>query len=100
MEYYFDPTLPDVPMRGAEEAVTGAIMTGQHALAFWLGSIVIGCAVPAVVTFLAMTGKIAADKVLVAAVIAIVCAVIGTIVWRVLLYEVAVNALIQFQWAN
>ena len=47
-----------------------------------------------------MTGKIGADKVLVAAVIAIVCAVIGTIVWRVLLYEVAVNALIQFQWAN
>ena len=30
---------------------------------------------------------------------AVVCAVIGTIVWRVLLYEVAVNALIQFQWA-
>ena len=98
MQYYFDPTLPDVPMRGAEEAVTGAIMTGQHALAFWLGSIVIGCAVPAVVTFLAMTGKVPADKVLVAAVIALVCAVIGTIVWRVLLYEVAVNALIQFQW--
>ncbi len=100
MEYYFDPTLPDVPMRGAEAAVTGAIMTGQHAVAFWLGAIVIGCVAPAIVSFLAMTGKIAADKVLVAAVIAIVCAVIGTIVWRVLLYEVAVNALIQFQWAN
>ena len=75
-------------------------MTGEHALAFWLGAIVIGCIAPAIVSFLAMTGKIPADKVLVAAVVAIVCAIIGTIVWRVLLYEVAVNALIQFQWAN
>ena len=46
-----------------------------------------------------MAGKIPADKALVVAVVAIVCAIIGTIVWRVLLYEVAVNALIQFQWA-
>ena len=98
MEYYFDPTLPDVAMRQTEE-VTGAILAGEHAVAFWLGCIAVGCAVPAVLSALVMVGKIAADKALVVAVVAIVCAIIGTIVWRVLLYEVAVNALIQFQWA-
>lgn len=98
MEYYFDPTLPDVAMRQSEQ-ITGAILAGEHAVAFWLGNVAIGCAVPAVLAALVMTGKIPAEKALAVAVVALVCAVIGTIVWRVLLYEVAVNALIQFQWA-
>ena len=98
MEYYFDPTLPDVAMRQSEQ-ITGAILAGEHAVAFWLGNVVVGCAVPAVLAALVMCGKVPAEKALAVAVIALVCAVIGTIVWRVLLYEVAVNALIQFQWA-
>ena len=98
MQYYFDPTLPDVAMRQSEQ-ITGAILAGEHAVAFWLGNVVIGCAVPAVLAALVMCGKVPAEKALAVAVIALVCAVIGTIVWRVLLYEVAVNALIQFQWA-
>ena len=97
-QYYFDPTLPDVAMRQSEQ-ITGAILAGEHAVAFWLGNVVVGCAVPAVLAALVMTGKIPAEKALAVAVVALVCAVIGTIVWRVLLYEVAVNALIQFQWA-
>ncbi|MDE8703910.1 hypothetical protein PZH32_13215, partial [Adlercreutzia equolifaciens] len=75
-----------------------AIMVGEHAVAFGLGAIVVGCVVPAVLSFLAMSGKIAADRTMVLAIVALVCAIIGTLVWRVLLYEVAVNALIQFQW--
>ena len=98
IQYYFDPTLPDVAMRQSEQ-ITGAILAGEHAVAFWLGNVAIGCAVPAVLAALVMTGKIPAEKALAVAVVALVCAVIGTIVWRVLLYEVAVNALIQFQWA-
>ena len=97
-QYYFDPTLPDVAMRQSEQ-ITGAILAGEHAVAFWLGNVAIGCAVPAVLAALVMTGKIPAEKALAVAVVALVCAVIGAIVWRVLLYEVAVNALIQFQWA-
>ena len=97
-QYYFDPTLPDVAMRQSEQ-ITGAILAGEHAVAFWLGNVAIGCAVPAVLAALVMTGKIPAEKALAVAGVALVCAVIGTIVWRVLLYEVAVNALIQFQWA-
>lgn len=98
MEYYFDPTLPDVAMRQAEH-VTGAIMAGEHALAFWLGVMGVGCVAPAVLAALVMMGKIPAERVLVVAVVGLVCAVVGTLAWRVLLYEVAVNALIQFQWA-
>ena len=81
------------------EQITGAILAGEHAVAFWLGNIVVGSAVPAGLAALVMCGKVPAEKALAVAVIALVCAVIGTIVWRVLLYEVAVNALIQFQWA-
>ena len=85
--------------RRQSEQITGAILAGEHAVAFWLGNVVVGCAVPAVLAALVMCGKVPAEKALAVAVIALVCAVIGTIVWRVLLYEVAVNALIQFQWA-
>lgn len=92
------PDAADVAMRQSEQ-ITGAILAGEHAVAFWLGNVAIGCAVPAVLAALVMTGKIPAEKALAVAVVALVCAVIGTIVWRVLLYEVAVNALIQFQWA-
>ena len=98
MEYYFDPTLPDVSMRQSEQ-ITGAILAGEHALAFWLGTIIVGCVVPAILAFLAMGGKVASDKALVPGIIGVACAIVGTLVWRVLLYEVAVNALIQFQWA-
>ncbi len=98
MEFYFDPTLPDVAMREVTE-VTGAILTGRLAIAFWLGNVVVGGLIPAVLAYLVMAGKISADKVLLVAVVGFVCLVIGTLVWRVLLYEVAVNALIQFQWA-
>lgn len=44
-------------------------------------------------------GKVPAEKALAVAVIALVCAVIGTIVWRVRSTKWPVNALIQFQWA-
>ena len=98
IEYYFDPTLPDVPMRQASD-ITDAILFGEFAVSFWLGNIVVGCAVPAVLAALVMAGKIGADKALAMGVIALVCAIVGTIVWRVLLYQVAANALIQFQWA-
>ena len=56
MQYYFDPTLPDVAMRQSEQ-ITGAILAGEHAVAFWLGNVVVGCAVPAVLAALVMTGQ-------------------------------------------
>ena len=41
MQYYFDPTLPDVAMRQSEQ-ITGAILAGEHAVAsgwaMWLSA--------------------------------------------------------------
>lgn len=79
IEYYFDPTLPDVAMRQAEQ-ITGAILVGEHAVAFWLGNVVVGCAVPAVLAALVMVGKIPAERVLAVAIIGLVCAIVGTLV--------------------
>ena len=98
MAYYFDPTLPDVAMREVA-SVTGAIIAGSLAPAFWIGQIIVGCAAPAVITGLVVFNKVKSEQVMACAIAAIACAVIGSIVWRVLLYLVAVNALIQFQWA-
>ena len=98
MEYYFDPTLPDVAMRQAEQ-ITGALLAGEHAAAFWLGAVAIGCAAPVALAALVVMGKVPAERLMVVAIAGLVCVVVGALVWRVLLYEVAVNALIQFQWA-
>ena len=98
MEFYFDPTLPDVAMREAA-SITGALLGGSLAPWFWLGQIIIGCAAPAALCGLIMLGKVKPAQVGAATGAAAACAVIGSFVWRVLLYLLAVNALIQFQWA-
>ena len=67
-QYYFDPTLPDVAMRQSEQ-ITGAFWPASMR-GFWLGNVAIGCAVPAVLAALVMTGKIPAEKALAVAVVA------------------------------
>lgn len=99
MQYYFDPTLPDIAMRDVE-GYTGAIMTGAHALTFWGACIVVGCVVPGILAALVLFGKVSSKQLLVVAVIALVCAAAGTIFWRVLLYEVAVSVFVQFHWGT
>ncbi len=98
MEYYFDPTLPDVAMREVGD-ITGALLAGSLAPAFWLGQVLVGCVAPAALTALIAVGKAKAEQVPALAGVAVACAVIGSFAWRVLLYLLAVNALIQFQWA-
>lgn len=94
VQYYFDPTLPDVGMVDVP-AITGAILSGSLALAFWLGNVVVGCAGPAALALLSMKGKLQTEGTqgLVVAGAALVCAIVGSIVWRCLLYVVAVHAL-------
>lgn len=98
MEYYFDPTLPDVPMREVAD-ITGALLAGSLAPAFWLGQVVVGCVAPAALTALMVMGKAKPEQGKALAFGAVACAIVGSFVWRVLLYVLAVNALIQFQWA-
>lgn len=89
--YYFDPTLPDVGMVDTD-AVVGSILTGSNALAYWAGVQLVGVVVPAVLAFLALRAK-AASKLVNFGVLGLACAVVGSFIWRCLLYMVAVHAL-------
>lgn len=87
--YYFDPTLPDVAM--VDRAGTmGSLIAGANAPLYWLGAIIVGIVVPLVISFLAMKVK-DAQKLMTYAVAALVCVIIGGIIWRVLLYWVALS---------
>ncbi len=94
--YYFDPTLPDVGMVDTESYTSG-ILSGAYAVLFWLGNVIVGCVVPAVFALAGATGKLAAfklgdgNRLLAATIVVIVCAVIGSFVWRCLLYLVAIH---------
>ena len=94
VQYYFDPTLPDVGMVDVA-SFTGAILSGSLALPFWLGNVIVGCLVPAIISGLAMAGKLKCEgtKRLGVAVVALICAIVGSFVWRALLYVVAISAL-------
>lgn len=86
---YFDPTLPDVAVT-VPPAVFSQMFTGDMALAFWGGSILLGCCIPAVAAFLA---KRAAEsgRVLSLAGIGLASVVVGTLCWRGILYVVALS---------
>ncbi len=89
--YYFDPTLPDVGMIDTD-SVVGSILTGSNALAYWGGVQLVGVVVPVVLAFLAMRGA-AASKFVSFGALGLACAVVGSFIWRALLYMVAVHAL-------
>lgn len=66
------------------------IMAGEDAALFWAGNVVVGCVLPLVVTVCGLLGKLARrGAVLGAASGALICAVVGSLVWRCLLYTVA-----------
>ena len=89
IQYYFDPTLPDVAMVD-RASIVGSIFAGSQALAFWLGVIVVGIVAPLALAWLAK--KVETGKKLAAyAGAALVCAAVGGICWRVILYVVAIS---------
>jgi anaerobic dimethyl sulfoxide reductase subunit C (anchor subunit) len=99
IDYYFDPTLPDVAMRDTSY-YTNAILCGFLAPWFWIAVVIVGCVVPGAFGFAIWKGNLAeklAGKELVASIAAAIFTAFGGFAWRVLLYVVAVNALIQFQ---
>lgn len=49
--FYFDPTLPDVPMVD-RAAVVGSLLAGSNAVMFWLGAIIVGIIAPAAILWL------------------------------------------------
>ena len=88
IQYYFDPTLPDVAMVD-RASIVGSIFAGANAVMFWLGAIAVGIVAPLALAWLAK--KEAGTKLAAYAGAALACAAIGGICWRVILYAVAIS---------
>ena len=89
IQYYFDPTLPDVAMVD-RAGIVQSILAGANAPMFWLAVIIVGTIAPSVLVWL--SSKLTdAKKDLTYASAALVCAVVGGICWRVILYWVALS---------
>ena len=89
IQYYFDPTLPDVAMVDRASLV-GGIFAGANAMMFWLGTVAVGLVAPLVLTWLAK--KVETGKKLAAyAGVALACVAVGGLCWRVILYVVAIS---------
>ncbi len=92
VEYYFDPTLPDVAMVDVAGEIN--IIAGALAPLYWLVVVVLGGAGPIVLSALCM--KAEGQKRMIFAIAALVCALIGGMVWRGILYEVALSVFPMF----
>lgn len=89
IQYYFDPTLPDVAMVD-RASIVGGIFAGANAVMFWLGVVAVGLVAPLVLTWLAK--KVETGKKLAAyAGVALACVAVGGLCWRVILYVVAIS---------
>lgn len=88
IEYYFDPTHPDTAMVDSA-AVNASILTGSQAGMFWGLAVAVGLVAPIILAFIAQRGN--DGKGLPMAAGALVCAVIGSFAWRMILYVVAIS---------
>ncbi|MEA5019089.1 MAG: hypothetical protein VB027_01850 [Gordonibacter sp.] len=86
--YYFDPTLPDVGMVDIS-AVTGSVFAGSQAVAFWLGTVVVGVVAPLALTWFAK--KVEGKTLVTYGGVALACVVVGSLCWRCILYAVAIS---------
>jgi anaerobic dimethyl sulfoxide reductase subunit C (anchor subunit) len=86
--YFFDPTDSTAPHSDAGETAA-SIIAGENALLFWLGSVIVGAALPAVAGVLKMLlGKLNAAAM---AGLAVVCALGGGLVFRLVFYIVGAS---------
>lgn len=90
ISFYFDPTLPDVGMIDAGTYTVG-LVAGSLAPAFWIGVFIVGCLAPIAGAWFARKQE-QSKKVITCVAASLLCTVIGGIVWRVLLYIIAIHA--------
>ncbi len=96
ISYYFDPTLPDIPMVD-REGIVGSLIAGSNAPLFWLGAVIVGIIVPVAIMYYAKT-KVTDEKQLLGySVAATVTCMAGGIIWRVLLYLVCLRVFALYQ---
>lgn len=88
IQYYFDPTLPDVAMVD-RAGIVGSILAGGNAVMFWLGVVAVGLVAPMAAVWLGRGERGA--KVAGFAGAALACTVVGGICWRIILYAVAIS---------
>ena len=89
--YTYDPTHPAA--NPASDLAAG--VSGSAALIFWLGAVIVGCAIPAVMSVLSTKKPELADKIALPA-IALVTALIGGVCYRVVLYVVGIASYVYF----
>ena len=94
ISYYFDPTLPDVPMVDRAGTV-GSLIAGSNAPLFWLGAVIVGIVVPVALAYLAKAKQ--GNQLLGYSVAATVTCMAGGIIWRVLLYLVCLRIFALYQ---
>lgn len=91
--YYFDPVHPTKEMVDTS-AVFSGIFTGENALLFWLGVVVVGLIIPLVVAFL---GRGKNEKSIATfAGIGLVAALIGGMCFRIILYILGFSVFVFF----
>ncbi|MBQ6585453.1 MAG: dimethyl sulfoxide reductase anchor subunit [Coriobacteriales bacterium] len=86
--YTYDPTHQAVDP-------SGSLAVGMSSPLFWLGAVVIGCVVPAIVAFLAAKKSEQAAKPALP-VVALLCGIAGGVCYRVVLYMVAIASYVYF----
>ncbi len=89
--YTYDPTHP----AANPSADLAAGVSGSAAAIFWLGAVIVGCAIPAIMAVLAAKKPELANKIALPSV-ALGTALIGGVCYRVVLYVVGIAAYVYF----
>ncbi len=89
--YTYDPT----HAAADPEASLAAPLSGDYAGMFWGGVVALGCVVPAILAAIAMAKKSLANNIGMGTV-ALICALAGGILYRVILYVVAIHSYVYF----
>jgi DMSO reductase anchor subunit len=85
---YFDPTHPTKTMADPASVFSG-IFTGEHALLFWLGVVIVGLLVPLLAAFLSRKKEGTTPTIYLG--VGLVCALIGGMCMRVVLYVLGLS---------
>lgn len=93
IDYYFDSTTPTRAMQDASASMVGFLL-GENALLFWGGAVLVGTVAPLILGFLAT--KKAKEQALALGGLAAVCALLGGIAFRVILYNIGYAAYLFF----
>jgi anaerobic dimethyl sulfoxide reductase subunit C (anchor subunit) len=90
---YSDPTQPAKLATDVSTAFSG-LLSGNLALVFWLGAVVIGLAAPIALALLA--GKKSATTLTTCTGIGLVCALVGGVCFRIILYTLGFSVFMLF----